>query len=138
MTSDFCNFLTFEIRLLHLANYCFTDTVIGKPLLKCLKAGSGDDALLDCNFSYGLYLVPNFVVGSSVVLYREIKWTTRPQIRRSTAKVLTKKSKWTFPFPGLKRFGLKSNFLSFALKLPGLVFVGPSAYSQTRGRCHRS
>lgn len=43
VTSDFCNCQPLEIRLLHLANYCFTGTVIGKPLLKCLKAGSGDD-----------------------------------------------------------------------------------------------
>ena len=67
--------------------------MIGKPLLKCLNAGSGDDVLhhgVDFIFSLGLYLVPNFVVGPSVVLYREIKWTTRPQIGRSTANVLTK------------------------------------------------
>ena len=77
MTSDFCSFLPFEIRLLHLANYCFMGTVTGKLLLRCLNAGSRDDALLDCNFSHGLYLVPNFVVGLSVVLYRELKWSTR-------------------------------------------------------------
>ena len=93
VTSDFYNCRPFEIRLFHFADYCFTGTLIGKPLLGCLKAGSGDDALhhgVDFIFSHGLYLVPNFVVGSSVVLYREIKWTTRPQIGRSTANVLTK------------------------------------------------
>ena len=63
------------------ADYCFMGTMVGKPLLRCLKAGSGDDALhhgVDFIFSHGLYFVPTFVVGLPVVLYREIKWTTRP------------------------------------------------------------
>ena len=93
VTRDFCNCQPLEIRLLHLANYCFTGTVIGKPLLRCLKAGSGDDFLhhgVDFIFSHGLYLLPNFVTGSTVVLYQEIKWTTPTQIGRSTAYVQTK------------------------------------------------
>ena len=68
-------------------------SVVGKPLLGCLKGGSGDDFFhhgVDFIFSHGLDFVPNFVVSSSVVFYREIKWTTLPEIGRSVADVLTK------------------------------------------------
>ena len=101
VTSDFCDCQPLEIRLLHLANYCFTGTVIGKPLLGCLKAGSGDDFLhhgVDFIFSHGLYLLPNFVTGSIVVLYQEIKCTTPTQIGRSTAYVQTKYRQLHLPY----------------------------------------
>ena len=62
---------------------------------------------VDFIFSHGLDFVPNFIARSSVVFYREIKWTTRPEIGRPTADVLAKQRNWTSLSTSLEHFGLK-------------------------------
>jgi len=67
--------------------------VTGKPLLRRLKGGLRDDVFhhgVDFIFAHGLDFEPNFIARSSVVFYKEIKWTTRPETGRATADVLAK------------------------------------------------
>ena len=45
---------------------------------------------VDFIFSHGLDFAPNFIARFSVVFYREIKWTTRPEIGRPAADLLAK------------------------------------------------
>ena len=54
-------------------------------------------------FSLGLDFVPNFIARSSVVFYREIKWTTRPEINWE--------ANCTSLSASLEHFGLKLSWL---------------------------